>query len=665
MLVANTALASGTLPLTRRDILPEVESPLLLAANNFPTTSQEHLNERDTKNTHPSMTAGQKRENEIKRSNSYRRATDRLSVQDSAKVREEFKGYFGEDNKRKDDNNLTHASSNVTHKSKKESLFPLRIFSKKSGTDASSDTDDDQSSVRLGRKKKSVFIRLKERLEFAFIKDRNEHNRRGEKQKHSNDLSASDTKKTYRRKSQKKGEERRKTAQDTVSQEDNKSAQPCEPGQYEPTESQSESQHSPGLFRKDNIFKTLRDSFRRKSSPQYLRQGSKDSLRRNSKELHKLENCSPQSSNVATYPRQETDHQSVTNEQDKYLLKSDRDSSEIHALKLEHKPEHNEKEQYKERGMHFNGEPKPSKQCRDNVVEELESTFEGDGNHATELFGAIIDPDSTRQFSLSCQDRTRQSPRSPTKGSSPRKMRPEGLKQRRSRSFENTPSSAVHLNLRSSLQRRSYEITAVADVHKDSLSPEEECDGLQHGGSVLRSRVLRRSQEEEQSELSDAYLDEDDQKKKINNVARRLKIIADQKVEEKKRYATEEEIVIALKEIADEIDRKHGHGFKIPGGIPRELLPVMKDMILAKTYACFAHVIQQEVGKTIGWEQIALYTFLAQSSLQITGVGRDVGRRVRSLAMKYFSCKIRPWVESRPYGWESIHEETDIETDLD
>ena len=55
-------------------------------------------------------------------------------------------------------------------------------------------------------------------------------------------------------------------------------------------------------------------------------------------------------------------------------------------------------------------------------------------------------------------------------------------------------------------------------------------------GSVLKSRVLRRSQEEEQSELSDAYLDEDDQKKKINNVARRLKIIADQKVEEKKRY---------------------------------------------------------------------------------------------------------------------------------
>ena len=221
------------------------------------------------------------------------------------------------------------------------------------------------------------------------------------------------------------------------------------------------------------------------------RQGSKDSLRRNSKELHKPENCSPQSSNDATYPHDETgDHQSVINESGKHSMKSERNNIEIHAIKPKHKPEHNEKEQYKEKDMHFYGESKFSKQCRDNIVDELESTFEGDGNQATELFGAIIDPDSTRQYSLGCQGRTSQSPRSPSKGSSPRKMRLEGLKQRRSRSFENTPSSALHLNLRSSLQRRSYEITAVADVHKDGLSPEKECHGLQHGGKYYYSHPL-------------------------------------------------------------------------------------------------------------------------------------------------------------------------------
>ena len=268
MLVANTALGSGPLPLTRRDILPEVESPLLLTANNLPVTSQEHLDERDTKNTHQSMTAGQKRTKDVQRSDSYRRATERLSVHDSVEeIREELEGYIGEENKRKDNNDLNHASSNVTNKSKKESLFSLRIFSKKSGTDASSDTDDNQSSAQLGRKKKSVFIRLKERLEIAFIKDRNEQNRRGEKQKHTKELSARDTRKIFRRKGHKRREERRKTAEDTISQEGNKSARSCEPGfkgRNEPTESQSESQHSPGLFRKD-IFKTLRDSVRRKS----------------------------------------------------------------------------------------------------------------------------------------------------------------------------------------------------------------------------------------------------------------------------------------------------------------------------------------------------------------------------------------------------------------
>lgn len=132
MLVANTALGSGPLPLTRRDILPEVESPLLLTANNLPVTSQEHLDERDTKNTHQSMTAGQKRTKDVQRSDSYRRATERLSVHDSVEeIREELEGYIGEESKRKDNNDLNHASSNVTNKSKKESLFSLRIFFKK------------------------------------------------------------------------------------------------------------------------------------------------------------------------------------------------------------------------------------------------------------------------------------------------------------------------------------------------------------------------------------------------------------------------------------------------------------------------------------------------------------------------------------------------------
>ena len=42
-------------------------------------------------------------------------------------------------------------------------------------------------------------------------------------------------------------------------------------------------------------------------------------------------------------------------------------------------------------------------------------------------------------------------------------------------------------------------------------------------------------EEEALSELSDAYIDFDDQKKRVNNVARCLKIIADKIVEEKKR----------------------------------------------------------------------------------------------------------------------------------
>ena len=41
-----------------------------------------------------------------------------------------------------------------------------------------------------------------------------------------------------------------------------------------------------------------------------------------------------------------------------------------------------------------------------------------------------------------------------------------------------------------------------------------------------------------------------------------------------------------------------------PAGVPKELLPVLKNMIIAQSYASFSHVIQQALNETAGWEQV-------------------------------------------------------------
>lgn len=676
-----------TIPMTKRDSLSTSGSRLSLISNNSNASNQKHLEEHDSKNTHLSMTAGQKRTTEIKRTDSYRRATARQSVYDnedvfapSEEVEKINSSVNGEGRRkyntlpirREDNNNVIDASNNCNHKSKKEKvrLFNLQTSnSVRSGTYPSPDTDDDQRSVQPERKKKSGFKRFKERLVLTFRKNDTERKWRSEKQKQSKDHSSSKHSKSGRRKSHKSDKHETEKLQHDRTERDVNSNRSCEDGfkgqNGSACEGQSNtkviSQTSPGKIRRElNIFKSFRDSFRRKSSAENLKQGSKDSSKRNSSEDQTGNSSVQKSTNHPSYGREKQGTQSKDEHRrreysephhgtDKYMLKGDRNSSDIQVVR----PKHNNKEHGGERNTQFTGETKHTKNSRESLVDELDDTFEEGENLTTDIFGAIIDPDYERQHALWRQGQTQAQSKGPDRS----KLRLEGLRSCRPRSFEKTPSDVA----RSSFHRQSNDRTTVVNVHRDGrhfdLSPEVELDGPDFADGAFESP------EDEQSELSDAFFDADDQTRKAHKVAQCLKTIADKVVEEKQRSVAEDEIVIALREIGDSIDTRF-QGKGIPG-VPRELLPLMKHIIAAKTYASFSDVIQREISKTIGWEQVAWYTFLTKSALHITGVGKQVGRRIRSRSMRYFSSKIRPWVESRPNGWESIHEETDIESELD
>ena len=224
------------------------------------------------------------------------------------------------------------------------------------------------------------------------------------------------------------------------------------------------------------------------------KQGSNDSSKRNSIEPRTVEPHSSQSGSTAYGSRQNSTYNQSSYDSEKRKHKNEqggrfhqgtdqsgRNSSESRVLSEKHKLEHNKTGQYSEKDTRHIGEAAVTGTIRGRVLDELEDTFEEDGNHTTEIFGAIIDPDSSRQYALGLSSRAPPAQRPRPDRS---KLRLEGLRLCRPKSIE----GAAHSSGRSSYHRRSNEITTLADVHQErrynNLSPEVECDGPDFAGKV-------------------------------------------------------------------------------------------------------------------------------------------------------------------------------------
>ena len=267
--------------MTKRESVSTSGSRLSLISNSSNASNHKHLDERDTKTTRPPT--GRKRTKEVKRTDSYRRATEGQSVYDDfgeyipTTGRQGANNYASEDSRRKyntlpirreDNNNVIGTSNTLNHKTKKDSPFVLRNSSVKSGTYPSPDTDDDQRSVPPERKKKSAFKRFKERLALTFTKDTIERNRRGDKQKQCKDLSATEHRKSGRRKSHRSDKETTGKLQHNVKQGGDRSSHFSD-DRLKGQNGSAKSQTSAEKIRKEsNIFKSFRNSLRRKSPPE-------------------------------------------------------------------------------------------------------------------------------------------------------------------------------------------------------------------------------------------------------------------------------------------------------------------------------------------------------------------------------------------------------------
>ncbi|WAR07134.1 hypothetical protein MAR_017092 [Mya arenaria] len=202
-----TIQRNPTMPLSKRESLISNGSRLSLLATGSGATNhisspptgngavgnQRHWGEKDFVNTNTEMVTGKKRTTKkVKRTDSYKQALNRESasdlINDGPEIVSETRhritdGTVHEDRKKYNTLPIKPGNSQpllvpsvvkqklVIGRSRTKNEFE-RSASQKSGTYPSPDTDDEQRSTRLDKKKKSKFTRMKERLIHTFKKDK-------------------------------------------------------------------------------------------------------------------------------------------------------------------------------------------------------------------------------------------------------------------------------------------------------------------------------------------------------------------------------------------------------------------------------------------------------------------------------------------------------------
>lgn len=648
-----------TIPMTKRDSLLSNGSRVSLLANcSSATATPKKFEDKDYINTNPNMVAGKKRSpkptKKVKRTDSYKIATNRQSVDDldghlalnfSSEVQA---GGYAQVPRREDRtkyNTLPRTDTVIVQKKNEpkrkkhasgDSLGEFeRHASQKSGTYPSPDTDEDQRATEPDRKKKSAFKRMKERLILTFKKDNERYkkkNRKVDKYKSPSSRVKPNTKATREAFGTPNEDIDTMYRDGSIRKEPNVPTKDASQLPLSNGQSAFERNHkfgvtNGGLSGKNDdqssqsnkghgFFRTIRNSFRRKQAPPKYKKGSEES----------------QFTGSSSQPHSESSLErgnAMTNGSLRHTSKP----IDIHTL---HGPT----------TVH---------------VGKIEEEFIHADDSITELFGSLIDPEGSVE-----EETVTGHVRRPRPDTSHLKL--EGLKKFKPRSFDkSSPLDALHRTTQGFVS---------------NLSPTVEIDGFDFADAPTRGAE---GDFPEESDLEFAAISEKEQQRRVDNVAKRLAAIGDSIVSRRESESAgsseeidgirvgshgrrlsqlEQEVLEELRRYGDDIDGvlfARGNRFQFSTTI----LPIIKGILSAQDYSHFRSVVQREISNTVGWEQVAWYTYLMRATMDLARASKTVGGIVKHHATRYFSTTIRPWIQSRPNGWESIHEETDVDSELD
>ncbi|KAK3577439.1 hypothetical protein CHS0354_032289 [Potamilus streckersoni] len=280
----------------------------------------------------------------------------------------------------------------------------------------------------------------------------------------------------------------------------------------------------------------------------------------------------------------------------------------------------------------------------------------------TDIFEALIDP------SLSVSHAS-----VPPKKADRSKLHLDGLRKARpakpeKESFCKSYSySVTEREFIDSHHRFNHEIDVETHEHESEvLTPTVEFDGpafdFADGPEQIHGEVNA------EAEFSQA--DDTERNRRVTDVAHRLQQIGDQIIirRESSQSSSEPEggsnlssLVEYLRSLGDNADSRYFQ--QRVSDLTPVIVPVIRNLIMAETYDRFQSVIRQELQDTVGWEQVAWYTYLTRSAILVVSHGRQVGSQLKEMARHYFLEHIRPFIEQQPNGWDSVTEETDGELD--
>lgn len=108
--------------------------------------------------------------------------------------------------------------------------------------------------------------------------------------------------------------------------------------------------------------------------------------------------------------------------------------------------------------------------------------------------------------------------------------------------------------------------------------------------------------------------------------------------------------------------RKEGDRLSRELNLPDSLLPIVMDMVKQVTYDHFKELVQKALCEAIGWDQVALYFYVARAAIVMAGAGGRLARGLKDMAVRYFHEELSPWIHDRG-GLETMLDETDSELD--
>ncbi|OWF53166.1 uncharacterized protein LOC110446774 [Mizuhopecten yessoensis] len=217
----------------------------------------------------------------------------------------------------------------------------------------------------------------------------------------------------------------------------------------------------------------------------------------------------------------------------------------------------------------------------------------------------------------------------------------------------------------------------VDDVEADC--PNDRVDGFEpvakKGRGSSRRRLLLGTEE---NPIPFDQLSQDEKNKRIESVANRLAVIADNYVTRAESSQSDNECQSPTTHRAgrhppDRLNsierdlvmelRKEGDRLSETMNMPSLIMPIAIQLVKeTDQYNRFTKVVESSLGGTVGWHNVAMYFYVTKAAVQMAGAGGAVALRLKDMALQYFSDRFAGWITDRG-GWDSVLEETDSELD--